>query len=268
MQVPRNARQVSKTGVYHIMLRGNEQRDIFSDDADKLAFINFLDNKKVDEGCLIYAYCLMDNHVHLVVKEGVNGIAKLMRRIGTSYVKYYNQRYNRSGHLFQDRYKSENVETDAYLLTVIRYVHQNPEKAGICKSEDYRWSSYTAYLDGPRESGYWPEMTEVLGMFSQETTEALQRFRQFHAEHSKEACLDIVDRQFEVDAVQQIIHDFLKNTGMTVKDLGKADNFLMLKELIITIKNNFRLSGRQMSQVTGINRETIRKALLTTSKIP
>ena len=105
MQVPRNARKLSKTGIYHIMLRGNEKRDIFEDDADKLAFINFLYNKKVDEGCLVYAYCLMDNHVHLVVKEGVNGLAKFMRRIGTSYAKYYNQRYNRSGHLFQDRFQ-------------------------------------------------------------------------------------------------------------------------------------------------------------------
>lgn len=265
--MPRNARQISKTGVYHIMLRGNEQRDIFGDDADKVAFLDFLYNKKVEEGCLMYAYCLMDNHVHLVVKEGVNGIAKFMRRIGTSYVKYYNQRYNRIGHLFQDRYKSENVETDGYLLTVIRYVHQNPEKAGICKSEEYRWSSYPAYLGGPRGTGYGPEMAEVLGMFSQKTAEALMRFRQFHDEHSKEVCLDIVDHQMEAAAVQQHIHDILKNTGMTIQDLGKAEHLPVLKEVILGIVKSSKLSGRKISQVTGINRETIRKALLMIGKV-
>lgn len=260
--MPRNARQLSKTGVYHIMLRGNEQRDIFGDDTDKVAFLDFLYNKKVEEGCLIYAYCLMDNHVHVVVKEGVNGIAKFMRRIGTSYVKYYNQRYKRIGHLFQDRYKSENVETDGYLLTVIRYVHQNPEKAGICKSEDYHWSSYPAYLGEQRGVGYGSEMAEVLGMFAQEADEALLRFRQFHDEHSKEVCLDIVDHQMEAAAVQQIMQDTLNNTGITVKDLSKVENLPVLKNLILAILNNSRFSGRKISQVTGINRETIRKALL------
>ena len=259
--MPRHARQVSKTGIYHIMLRGNERRDIFRDDDDKAAFLDFLCKKKVEEGCLVYAYCLMDNHVHLVVKEGANGIAKLMKRIGTSYVAYYNHKYKRIGHLFQDRYKSENVETDSYLLTVIRYVHQNPEKAGIGKSEDYRWSSYQAYVSRLGGIGYWPEMAEVLGLFSQEKDDALQRFRQFHAEHSKEACLDIVDRQFELDAVRQIIQDTLKNTGITLKDVGKAENLPILTELISTIQNQSSLSGRQISQVMGINRETIRKAL-------
>ena len=267
MQVPRNARQLSKTGLYHVMLRGNEKRDIFEDNADKLAFINFLYNKKVDEGCLVYAYCLMDNHVHLVVKEGVNGLAKFMRRIGTSYAKYYNQRYNRSGHLFQDRYKSENVETDEYFLTVIRYVHHNPEKAGISKSEDYTWSSYQAYFGGAKGIGYWPEMAEVLGMFSQDRDEAVQRFRQFHAEQSQESCLDIADPQLEADTVHQIIQDTLNNTGMTVKDLSKVENLPILKDLILTIMNNSRLSGRKISEMTGINRETIRKALLLIGKV-
>nr|WP_169716880.1 transposase [Sporomusa acidovorans] len=267
--MPRSARIPSKTGIYHIMLRGNERRDIFLDDADKLTFIDFLYSKKADEGCLLYAYCLMDNHVHLVIKEGCNGIAKLMKRIGTSYVKYFNQKYQRVGHLFQDRYKSENIENDSYLLTVIRYVHQNPEKAGISRSETYKWSSYQAYLSGPGVTRYLPEMAEVLRMFGRETEAALNRFRQFHAEYNGEVCLDIrncseEDEKIEAD-VRRLLADTLQSTGLTLKDMIKKENALILKEFLLKLRNNTGLSGRKLSQLTGINRETIRRALLTFS---
>ncbi|SDD78590.1 hypothetical protein SPACI_042220 [Sporomusa acidovorans DSM 3132] len=139
------------------MIRGNERRDIFLDDEDKLTFIDFLYSKKSDEGCLLYAYCLMDNHVHLVIKEGGSGIAKLMKRIGTSYVKYFNQKYQRVGHLFQDRYKSENIENNTYFLTVIRYVHQNPEKAGIAGKEAY--SCLKSFIKVIAEGG---EISDIL----------------------------------------------------------------------------------------------------------
>lgn len=265
--MPRNARQLSKTGIYHIMLRGNERRDIFLEDADKLTFIDFLYAKKSDEGCLLYAYCLMDNHVHIVVKEGCNGIAKLMKRIGTSYVKYFNQKYQRVGHLFQDRYKSETIESDSYFLTVIRYIHQNPEKAGIDRSEAYKWSSYQAYLNGSGVTRYLPEMTEVLGMFGQETEIALNRFRQFHAEYDGEVCLDIrncneLDEKIEA-YVQRLLNDILQSNELTLKDIAKKENTYILKEFILKLRNDTGLSGRMLSQLTGINRETIRRALLT-----
>ncbi|XFO68049.1 hypothetical protein SPSIL_042690 [Sporomusa silvacetica DSM 10669] len=251
------------------MLRGNERRDIFLDDADKLTFIDFLYAKKSDEGCLLYAYCLMDNHVHLVVKEGRNGIAKLMKRIGTSYVKYFNQKYQRVGHLFQDRYKSENIETDSYFVTVIRYVHQNPEKAGIDRIESYKWSSFQAYLNGPGATRYLPEMTEVLGMFGQETEIALNRFRQFHAEYDGEKCLDIrncSEMDEEIEAyVQRLLNDILQSNGVTLKDIAKKENTRILKAFILKLRNDTGLSGRKLSQLTGINRETIRRALLTFS---
>lgn len=84
----------------------------------------------------MYAWCLMNNHVHLLLKEGIEPISTTMKRIGVSFVWYYNGKYNTNGHLFQDRFKSEKVESDQYLLTVIRYIHQNPVKAGIVKSVD------------------------------------------------------------------------------------------------------------------------------------
>lgn len=88
----------------------------------------------------------MDNHVHILIREGKEPLSKVMKRIGVSYVYWYNWKYERNGHLFQDRYKSEPVEDDKYLLTVIRYIHQNPLKAGIVDSIDqYQWSSHHEY---------------------------------------------------------------------------------------------------------------------------
>jgi len=131
--MPRCARSLSETGVYHVMLRGNERKDIFMDDEDKARFLDVLYTKREHDSYYLYSYCLMDNHVHLVIKEGNDSISRIMRRITTSYAGYFNRKYKRAGHLFQDRYKSENVESDSYLLTVIRYLHQDTEKAGLAK---------------------------------------------------------------------------------------------------------------------------------------
>ncbi|WP_198543854.1 transposase [Petroclostridium xylanilyticum] len=89
----------------------------------------------------------MNNHIHLLLKEGKEAISQAMKRIGASYVYWYNMKYERYGHLFQDRYKSEKVEDDKYLLTVLRYIHQNPIKAGIVEEAiKYKWSSYIEYI--------------------------------------------------------------------------------------------------------------------------
>ena len=89
----------------------------------------------------------MGNHVHILLKEGQENLTLVLKRIAGSYVYWYNWKYRRSGHLFQDRFKSEPVENDAYFLTVIRYIHQNPIKAGICKQVDgYKFSSYNEYV--------------------------------------------------------------------------------------------------------------------------
>jgi REP element-mobilizing transposase RayT len=85
----------------------------------------------------------MDNHVHLLINEGDDEIGKIMKRINISYSYYFNKKYGRIGHLFQDRFKSEGIDSDAYLLSVVRYIHNNPVKAGLVKNiEEYKWSSY------------------------------------------------------------------------------------------------------------------------------
>lgn len=128
--MPRAARKKSNSGIYHIMLRGINRQLIFEDEEDKNRFIETLLKYKEQCGYLIYAYCLMGNHIHILLKEGKEELTLVLKRIAGSYVYWYNWKYHRSGHLFQDRFKSEPVEDDAYFLTVIRYIHQNPETRG------------------------------------------------------------------------------------------------------------------------------------------
>ena len=108
-----------------------------------------VDCKKLS-GYKLYGYCLMGNHVHLLIKEEGEELGQVFKRIGSRYVYWYNWKYKRSGHLFQDRFKSEAVESDAYFLTALRYIHQNPLKVGLSKTlEAYKWSSYKHYMWNP-----------------------------------------------------------------------------------------------------------------------
>ncbi|WP_404330329.1 transposase [Mesobacillus maritimus] len=109
--MPREARQKSTSGVYHVMLRGANRQEIFHDDEDRMKFLNCLKKYKGIAKFNLYAWCLMDNHVHLLLKEGEEELATTMKRIGVSYVSFYNWKYCTTGHLFQDRFKSECVET-------------------------------------------------------------------------------------------------------------------------------------------------------------
>ncbi len=145
--MPRSARKISRTGIYHVMLRGINQQDIFEDEEDYRHFLSVVRECKKIGGFEIYAYCLMTNHIHLLIKEGAEPLELVFKRIGCRFVYWYNLKYQRVGHLFQDRYKSETVEGDASFLKVLRYIIQNPMKAGMETGPgNYPWSSFHSYL--------------------------------------------------------------------------------------------------------------------------
>lgn len=148
MDLPRDARNSSSTGIYHIMLRGINRQDIFGDEEDIERLLETIKKYKEVSQYQIYAYCVMSNHIHMLIKETEDSISNIIKRISSSYVFWYNKKYERCGHLFQERFKSEAVENDEYFLTVVRYIHQNPIKAGVVKGiSDYKWSSYNEYMD-------------------------------------------------------------------------------------------------------------------------
>ena len=129
--MPRQARKKSKSNIYHSILRGINWQIIFEDSEDYTRFIETLDRYKAVSGHKVFAYCLMSNHIHILIKEEKEEPDLIMKRIACNYVYWYNSKYYRNGHLFQDRFRSEPVETDEYFLTVLRYIHQNPIKAKL-----------------------------------------------------------------------------------------------------------------------------------------
>lgn len=148
--MPRTARKLSKTGFYHIIIRGVNKETIFIDDEDREMFLRLLKKYKIEFKCNVYAYCLMSNHLHILIEDKQLKVGELMKNITCVYAGEFNKKYKRVGHLFQDRFKSQNVEDQNYLLYLIRYIHRNPQKAGICKTEEYKWSSYNEVIYGAK----------------------------------------------------------------------------------------------------------------------
>lgn len=250
----RTERIESSTGVYHIMVRGINKQNIFVEDSDYYKYLNTLGVYQKEICFELYAYCLMDNHLHLLVKEGNEKIGNTMKRIGVSYVSWFNWQYNRSGHLFQGRFKSEPVEDETYFLTVLRYIHQNPAKAGLTKElEKYKWSSYYEYVNQSKLI----DKDFALRIFSENRNIALEKFRDFHQELNKGVCLDIEeakrtlsDRDIKDLVLKKYEIDLISLQNVEEKIQDKILLYLMEKE---------GASLRQLSRLTGLTVHRIYK---------
>lgn len=138
----------SSTSIYHVMQRGVGKQIIFEDYEDHSYYLKKLAECKETIRYDLLAYCLMNNHIHLLLKIEKPSLSVLMHRLGTSYAWYYNNKYDHCGHVFQGRFLSEPVQDDKYLQSCIRYIHNNPVAAGISARENYQWSSYNEYVLG------------------------------------------------------------------------------------------------------------------------
>ena len=143
--MPETPRHRSELGYYHLTLRGNAKQIIFEARADYIHFLNLLKQYSESSGVVINAFCLMENHVHLLVCDKEAQIPKFMYNLAGSYAIWFNHKYKRTGHLFQGRYGCNAIESEYALLTVFRYIINNPKDAGICPSAEYPWSSYDRY---------------------------------------------------------------------------------------------------------------------------
>lgn len=144
----RQARERSPSGIYHIMTRGINKADLFHDNGDRYKYYEVIAEAKDKYPFALYAFCLMSNHVHLLLKETDIAVSEVMKSIGVRYSMYYNKKYERIGNLFQNRFRSEAIVSENHFLTCARYIHNNPVKAGLVSSpKAYRWSSYRSYLD-------------------------------------------------------------------------------------------------------------------------
>ena len=246
--MPRQARKKSESGIYHVMLRGINRQTIFEDEEDCNVFLETIAIYKQETSTYIYGYCLMKNHIHLLVKS--DKLSDFMRKVGAKYVYWYNWKYDRVGSLFQDRYKSEVVEDDGYFLTVLRYIHQNPIKANITETIDrYEFSSYNEYIKSNEkkiiETDFALDMLPPID------------FIEFHNEINDDKCLDIIEvRRINDEIAKGIIYKVSKcknPSEFQALELCKRDKYIK------TLKNK-GLSIRQIERLTGINRGIVLKA--------
>lgn len=258
--MPRKARKKSPTGIYHVVLRGINKQAIFEDAADYRKILSILKHYREKCGYEIYAYCLMNNHIHLLIKEGEEGLGLVFRRLGVAYVFWYNWKYSRCGHLFQDRYKSQVVDSDRYFLTVLRYIHQNPWKAGMTRSvAAYPWSSYGEYIEGQKicNVGY------ALSLFSKNENEkenereAIKRFEEFTSAENADQCLEYDEgsiRLIDSEATKIIKSVSGLSSPLLIQSLEKRERIEIIRKLKVR-----GLSIRQIERLTGVSFAVVRK---------
>ena len=249
--MPRQAREKSESEIYHLMLRGINKQNIFEDEEDKKRFLETLEYYRRKSGYLLYGYCLMNNHIHLLIKEKNESISELIKRISSSYVYWYNQKYERCGHLFQERFKSEVVETQAYFLMVLRYIHKNPVKAGITQdASKYLWSSYQDYV---RTSGI-TDIDFALDIFSSDRIKAVKLFADYTNEKNADECLEYTERAAVSD---KEIMKYLNERGIrTVSQLQRL-NKDQRDDLIRKMKEIEGITIRQLARMIGISKSVI-----------
>ena len=240
----RASRNYSQSGVYHILFRGVNQQSIFEEKADYDKLKETILMVKEEMNFEIYAYCFMSNHVHLVLKEKKDkDISLIMKRILCKYARWYNLKYGRSGALVANRYKSAPVEIDEYFLSLIRYVHQNPVKAGISQNLiDYPHSSYAEYM---KESNITDTdlVFEMIGK---------TEFEEFHK------CIETIE--FRVTdskkKTDEEIHFLIrKKYGIeNAKDISKMKKEERNK-ILLELKQEYPI--RQLQRITGVSRGVI-----------
>ncbi|KJS82225.1 MAG: hypothetical protein JM58_15355 [Peptococcaceae bacterium BICA1-8] len=259
----RERRQISQTGFYHVMMRGNEKREIFKDDWDREKLLGIIREKKKEEVFDLYAYCLMDNHVHLLIRT--ENIAVVMKRINTSYACFFNKKYNRVGHLFQDRFKSETIDDEKHLLAVVRYIHNNPHQAGMVRdSLEYPWSSYIDYVGGRgNRRNDMVDTLEILSLFAQEENKAIEYFMEFSNKENDDEFIDIKEDDSDVFFCQEKgslwVEEYLMEKNMSITDLKIDSNRHFLQDVIVNLRIKTRLSIREIADFLGLNRGVVQR---------
>lgn len=246
--MPRKPRIHFNGAVYHVMLRGNGGHDIFFDDADRVRYLLMLQQALERYRCKVHGYCLMDNHIHLAVQVSDIPLSKLMQNISFRYTQHINRKNQRTGHLFQGRFKALLIEQDSYLLQLVRYIHLNPVRANMVKDlRHYPWSSYLSYTG--EHPCCWLTTDWILEQLADGRSRAIENFRTFMNDGLSEGhCKEFHQGTFEGRALggETFIQDALLESNQPVSLNISVDDILnyLCAEYDITI-SDLLTSGRQ-----------------------
>jgi REP element-mobilizing transposase RayT len=203
---------------YHVTSRGNERKAVFKSKRDREKFLEYLESASRRYDALTHAYCMMDNHYHLLLETPSGNLPQIMRHINGAYTTYFNIKRDRSGHLFQGRYKAILVEIDEYAKELSRYIHLNPVRAKIVETpEEYEWSSYKFYI-GKQKAAQWLYRDFILGYFGKSVSVAQRAYQKF---------VDAYAHQEYSSPLEQVVSSTL---------LGSADFITFIKENYLSAK--------------------------------
>lgn len=246
--MPRRARKHSPTDYYHVMMRGNNKESIFERTTHKMYFLECLEEQNELGTIDIAAYCIMDNHVHIIVKADIMELSNSLKKINTKYAMKFNIQHERIGHVFQGRFKSEAICDDSYLMNVIRYVHNNPVKAKIVNiPKEYKWSSYNEYITTNNI------VSSSQKEFIIETYNGISEFTDFHRDIDNNEYLDTKEEieELRLELAQKIISGYFNDNGINdVKEIIKHP--FHLDQIIKRLIEETKLSHRRIAKLLNV----------------
>jgi len=249
-KISRAPRKKSNTKVYHIIIRGINRQNIFLDKQDLRKFLKEVKRTEEVYKYKLYAYALMPNHVHFIIYDENNSLSKIMQSLNISYTIYFNKKYERTGHLLENRFKSKIIDEESYLKNVIRYIHKNPENAGIKKY--YPWTSYHEYISN--KNGI-VDKEFILNIFLNN----IDDFKTFHQNYNKSQDFgqnyEMINKIDDEEAIK------------IMKQIAKEDNLMKIQNYDVyerhkIIKEFIKIEGIkkvQIARILGINRKTIER---------
>lgn len=249
-------REQSPSDIYHVMARGNWKQITFNDDVEREKFLQLLAIEKEKYEIELHCYCLMDNHFHLLIKAQPDEMSFFMRDLQAAYARFYNWKNGRVGHLFQGVYKSEPIDTDEYYRSAFRYILRNPEAAGVCKTEEYQWSSYEdfEFLGGLTDVNC---AMEIIGSYSNLADLLAENDDHHFLEPERKNCDDLenisafLKRNFSITDLKNLENLSVKQQTKIIKSLkNQGVSVLAISEL-------FSISARTVyNRIYGKNKRT------------
>lgn len=266
--LPRKLRVQQPGMIHHVIARGNNKENIFNENADKIRYLQLIERYKKRHMVKLLAYCLMDNHVHLLIKQGEESLSKTMQGIQQSYTQYYNKKYNSIGHVFHQRFKSIPVADDAYLLSLIAYIHNNPKEAGLVSNlNDYRWSSHIEIVKPSKKNiadvdflfdiidrdvnEVLPEYLWLLGEISEEHVKSQYLKGKKLEERKSEIYIEEMEeikrnKYLEIDQVKEFLEYYIKLRNINLRNANKS-------RLIVLLCDEFcRASNKEIGHIINI----------------
>ena len=288
--MPRKPRLEVEGGLYHVFTRGNNRRLIFNDDNDYGRMVKLIEKTKTKLPFYLYTYCLMPNHLHLLMERRIAPISRIMHMLLTAYSKYYNRRNRRVGHLFQGRYRSILCQSDHYLAELVRYIHLNPVRANIARDPAaFRYSSHRAYL-GEEETRF-VDVDTVLRHFGATKKLARKRYNAFMKAGMKISSREdlyggadkrvIGDEEF-VGRIEDRVREIHKNKvgkiepadlerlleaaantmSLTAREIcsgSKKQKIVLAKESLIIVGREIGASNAELARLLGIDSSSVNK---------